>query len=549
MKHTHMKQILPFFFITSCFFISNTTFGQNNDYPKREVRGVWIASVLNIDYPRVQSQDDNYLRNEWIKLLQDLQATGINTLMVQIRPAADALYPSAIVPYSKYLTGQQGQPPYNGFDPLAFMIQTAHAYGMEFHAWLNPYRASMRKESIEGFSGLHMIKQHPEWFVKYNSQWIFNPGIPEVRDHVDNVVAELVSNYDIDAIHFDDYFYPYREGKEVFQDGSAFSRFNEGYTSVDDWRRYNVSELIYKLSKTIKRIKPNVQFGISPFGVWRNSYRDPLGSVTQAGQTCYDDLYADILLWLKNDWIDYIAPQNYWATGFAIADHQIIADWWANNSYGKPVYMGLGAYRIGVSSSREPNWMNEGETPRQIRYDRNTPNCKGFVFFSAKDLLRNPLGIMDSLKNNYFKYPCFTPQPLNFPEEMVAGEPDITSVIGEGGLVRIDWKEHWGEERPYQYVVYRFSTDKYDFEDARNMAAIIPHSFNKKLTFFDKNVEPGKTYTYAITAATKHFKEGPPSEFRVITKDNEGKVTRLTWKEKKKIRECTVIDWFSNPPY
>ncbi len=479
--------------------------------PKRELRGVWIASVLNIDYPSVPTTSDYVLKEEWIKLIDKHKALGINALYVQIRPSSDAFYKSDIVPWSRYLTGQSGTAPMNDFDPLPFMIETAHERGMEFHAWLNPYRASMDNQDPSSFAPNHIMNQHPDWCFKYGKRYILNPGIPEVRDHVNQIVAEIVSKYNVDGIHFDDYFYPYKIAGEGFPDSKTFQQFNNGFTNIEDWRRNNVDLLIYNLSKTIKKINPRVQFGISPFGVWRNNNRDPEGSATQAGLTCYDDLYADVRKWLREDWIDYVTPQVYWQIGFSIADHATIVKWWVDNSAGKPIYIGLGAYRVGQQSTREPAWTDPAEIGRQIRYSRTFKQVKGVVYFSSKSLTSNLLGIGDTLANNYYRFPAVPPEVIKDTSLLECDAPELRNVIAENGQTIIRWKasRKTQKRQPFQYIVYRFDNGNVDFTNGRNILTLIPYD-SKNLTYLDKNVVNEDLYTYAVTVVDCQHHETPP---------------------------------------
>ncbi|MEO0042167.1 MAG: hypothetical protein RL329_1615, partial [Bacteroidota bacterium] len=468
--------------------------------PKREMRGVWVATVLNIDYPATRTTDSKFLQSEWMRLLDSYKALNINAVFVQIRPSGDALYKSDIVPWSKYLTGTQGTPPSDYFDPLEFMVRTAHEKNIEFHAWMNPYRAAMDNESPSSMHSLHMMKQHPEWFVKYNKRHLFNPGLPEVRAHINDVVTEIVQKYDIDAIHFDDYFYPYKNGNEQFIDGSAYSRHNPGGLSLEDWRRDNVDQLISMLSSTIKRIKPRVQFGISPFGVWRNSYKDPSGSNTYAGVTCYDDLYADVRKWLQMGWIDYVVPQVYWTLGFSTAEHAAITQWWAANSYGKAVYIGLAAYRVGTKTAKEPNWTDPNQIAQQIDFDRSINGIKGFVFFSSKNLIQNPLGFATALRANQFAEYAAPPSLFRDTSALACDKAEVRTLTAENGKVLVRWKPtNKSREYYFQYLVYRFDKGKADYNDGKNIIAFLPGD-TKELTFNDYDVANGHNYTYSVVA-------------------------------------------------
>ena len=371
--------------------------------PKQEFRGVWVATVDNIDWPDAPTVNSEVQKAAFIKLADMHKRNGMNALIVQIRPAADAFYPSQYEPWSQWLTGVQGRPPYPYYDPLEFMITETHKRGMEFHAWMNPYRAvfSINSSSI---APTHITRIHPEWFLAYGEKKYFDPGNKEVQKYVAAIVKDVVARYDVDAIHFDDYFYPYTIPGKKFPDENTFRQYGKGM-SLGDWRRSNTDSIIVMLSRTIKETKKKVQFGISPFGVWRNSSVDPEGSNTKGGQTNYDDLYADILLWLRMDWIDYVAPQIYWEFGHKLAAFEVLTDWWAQHSYGKNCYIGIGYYRAGSNEA----WRDKTQLPRQIQKIRATPGLNGMGFYNSRMFEKNPNGWNDSLRLNYFKEPAVVP--------------------------------------------------------------------------------------------------------------------------------------------
>jgi uncharacterized lipoprotein YddW (UPF0748 family) len=395
-----MKNIKPVFTLHLILLLAlQGSYAQIN----KEFRAVWVATVDNIDWPSKKNLSSDSQKVEFIKLLDLHQKNGINAVIAQIRPAADAFYPSSYEPWSEWLTGQQGLPPQPYYDPLQFMIEETHRRGMEFHAWCNPYRAvfNLNKSSI---APTHVTKIHPEWFLNYGDKKYFDPGNKQVQQFVTNVIRDVVTRYDVDAIHFDDYFYPYKIAGKEFPDAASF-QLNGNGLDLESWRRSNVDSIILSLSRTIKEVKPYCRFGISPFGVWRNKSQDPDGSATEAGQTNYDDLYADILLWLKNSWIDYVAPQIYWEFGHPKAAYEVILDWWSKHSYGKHCYIGLGIYRAG----NNPAWKDKTQLPRQIEALRNTPNVQGMIFFSSKSFNNNPNGWNDSLRTRYFIEPALVP--------------------------------------------------------------------------------------------------------------------------------------------
>ncbi len=364
-----------------------------------EFRAVWVATVVNIDWPSKSGLSSQAQKDEFEALLDMHQKNGMNAIIMQVRPSGDALYPSSLEPWSEYLMGKQGQAPTPFYDPLTYMIEATHKRGMEFHAWINPYRAvfDVNKSSI---ANNHSSKLHPEWFLTYGDKKYFNPGLPEVWQHTNKVVRDLAARYDIDAVHMDDYFYPYKIPGKEFPDEATYQKNARGL-SKDDWRRSNCDTIVKQLSATIHQVKPGVQFGISPFGVWRNQSTDPRGSKTKA-TTNYDDLYADILLWLEQDWIDYVAPQLYWEQGHALADYNELIEWWNRNSYGKNLYIGHGIYRAGSNTA----WKSPSQIPNQITKMRSLKNTHGSAYFSSASFKTNANGWNDSLQNNYYRKPA-----------------------------------------------------------------------------------------------------------------------------------------------
>lgn len=396
--------------ISFCLFLTISTLFQSlqaqetSPAARPEMRAVWIATVDNIDWPEKPTISADEQKESFIRILDLHKRNGMNTVIVQIRPATDALYPSPFEPWSQWLTGRQGQPPIPYYDPLEFMISETHKRGMEFHAWMNPYRAvfNIHRSSI---APNHITRQHPGWFLTYGDKKYFDPGNKEAQDYVTRVVRDVVSRYQVDAIHFDDYFYPYPIPGREFPDFVTYKKFGNAM-SRDDWRRSNVDSIIHKLYRTIKETRPECQFGISPFGVWRNADKDPNGSNTKAGPTNYDVLYADILLWLRNGWIDYVTPQLYWEIGHPLADYQTLVEWWAKNTFGRKCYIGLAMYRAGSNAA----WRDKTQLPRQIEMIRNNPALNGMAFFSSKSFEKNLNGWGDSLRLNYFREPAPTPK-------------------------------------------------------------------------------------------------------------------------------------------
>lgn len=382
--------------------LSSTLWAQSVQ-PKPEMRAVWIATVDNIDWPEKPTTNSEELKASFLRLLDMHQRNGMNTLIVQIRPCTDAIYPSPLEPWSQWLTGEQGVPPSPFFDPLEFMITETHKRKMEFHAWMNPYRAvfNIHKSVL---ARNHITRIHPEWFLTYGDKKYFDPGNKDAQAFVNQVVKDVVTRYEVDAIHFDDYFYPYPIPGKAFPDDISYKKFGNGL-SKDDWRRSNTDSIIFQLRRTIRAIKPKCQFGISPFGVWRNADKDPEGSQTKAGPTNYDVLYADILLWLKKGWIDYVVPQLYWEFGHSAADFETLVKWWGQHTYGKNCYIGLGMYRAGSNGA----WKDKTQLPRQIERIRSIPELKGMVFFSSKSFEKNLNGWSDTIRTRYFNVPVPAP--------------------------------------------------------------------------------------------------------------------------------------------
>lgn len=385
--------------------LSLALFSYAQAQPAYEFRGVWIATVDNIDWPPKNNYNIYVQKADYIRQLELHKKNGMNAVVVQVRPAADAFYPSPFEPWSQWLTGEQGKAPSPYYDPLKFMIEEAHKRGFEFHAWCNPYRANLGigRTSI---SPTHISRLYPEWFLEYGGKLYFDPGNKEAQEWVTMVIKDIVARYDVDGIHMDDYFYPYRIPGAEFPDTASYRKYGQ---SMDkgDWRRSNTDSIIKKLNEVIKQKKPWCKFGISPFGVWRNADKDEDGSPTKAGVTNYDDLYADVILWAELGWIDYLAPQLYWERGHKLAAYETLVDWWSKHAYGRHMYIGHGIYRFWEPNNRA--WKNTAEIPEQINLLRQYPNIQGSIYFSSKSFDKNPGGWNDSLRNNQYRQPAMIP--------------------------------------------------------------------------------------------------------------------------------------------
>lgn len=489
---------------------------QDLQFPKREFRGVWVATVFNIDYPEKATANNIALQEEWRKLLESYQKLNLNAVIVQVRGVGDAIYPTQLAPWSKYLTGKQGKAPIRDADPLAKMVEIAHEMGFEFHAWFNPYRLTMNLDTTS-LSTAHDFFRHRDWAVQYGNKFYLNPGIPDVQKHIVSIVDEVVRKYDIDAVHFDDYFYPYQIKDQDFPDAEAFEQYGQEFWDIGDWRRSNVDSLIYKLHTQIKTVKPHVKFGISPFGVWRNVADDPGGSLTRAGVTSYDHLYADILKWMREDWIDYVAPQIYWNIGFPPADYETLVDWWRDNSYDKQLYIGHAVYK--VDNNKELAWSDPEELPRQIILNRQSEGVDGSIFFSSKQILNNPLGVKDLITENHYAAPALIPST-----PLLTGKatplPKLKKVKKRNGAVRLKWKIRWKDKKnePAYYVIYRFEGEQVgDLNNTQNILArsAIHSDCNE---YYDKTAKLDQFYTYVITGVNQQHEESESSNARLVLK-------------------------------
>ncbi len=493
--------------------ISIKTQSQSLVPSKREFRGVWVATVANIDWPSKNNLTTEQQKQEFINLLNVHQQQGINAIMFQVRPATDAFYAKSEEPWSQWLTGIQGKAPFPFYDPLQFAIEECHKRNMELHAWFNPYRGTFDGVTNK-IDKTHMTVLKPDWFFTYDGKKLFNPGIPEVRQYITRIIMNVVNMYDIDGVHFDDYFYPYAVKGQKINDQVAFTLYNNGITDINDWRRYNVDELIKTLSDSIHAKKKYVKFGISPFGIWKNKSQDEEGSVTFGGDSYYG-LFADSKKWIENGWVDYINPQIYWSFTTKAAPYANLVDWWSNHSYGKHLYIGHGAYRI--NEGKDAGWRNPSQIGNQITYNRLNPRVQGSVFFSSKSLTRNPAGVSDSLKANYYKYPALPP-PMLWLDSVAPNKPEnVLATADENGIL-LNWKTPMvakDGDKAYGFMVYRFDDPgSIQLDDPRAIKKVF---FGELTSWEDKEVETGKTYTYVVTALDRLKNESNGSIPVIIT--------------------------------
>ncbi|MFF4989841.1 glycoside hydrolase family 10 protein [Streptosporangium saharense] len=466
-------------------------------YPKREMRGIWIATVKNIDWPSRTGLTPARQRAEYVRILDEAVKHRFNAVFFQVRPASDALYKSSLEPWSEYLTGTAGKDP--GWDPLPFLIAEAHRRGLEFHAWFNPYRAAF-EGGMEGLPANHPARKHPEWIVKHEGKIYYNPGLPAVRDHVTAVVKDVAQRYDVDGIHFDDYFYPYPGAGVPFNDDAAFRKYGKGAKRAD-WRRDNVNTLISQVDTTVHQVKPYLKFGVSPFGIWRNKAQDPSGSAT-GGMSAYDSIYADARHWIRKGTVDYVIPQLYWPRGFKAADYDVLVPWWAAQVKGTDVdlYIGQGLYRVGATDSAA--WRKAGELASHLALNRKYKEVNGDVYFSAKQLLTNPLGALDQVVAKYYTRPALLPLIKGLGGKAPATPADLKAQDGA-----ISWNP---SPDARSYAVYRVTSGdagECATADARNLVAVVPASGQGRQSFTTRG-----SGTYLVTALDRLQNESPTAK-------------------------------------
>ena len=445
-----------------------------------------------------------------IQILDSLRKCKVNAVIFQIRPTADALYKSSIEPWSEWLTGQQGSEPYPYFDPLELVVEEAHKRCMEVHAWINPYR-------VTNFKNYKLVPDHiyfqkPYLFKEYGGRIYFDPGLEETGDYLIKVLQDIVSRYDVDALHLDDYFYPYPAGGWDFPDEETYQSNPRGFTRKTDWRRDNVNRIVQRIQDSVKSLKPWVEFGVSPFGVWRNMNKDSKGSATQAGVTNYDDLYADVILWADSGWVDYLAPQLYWEIGKKVADYAVLAPWWQDNVKNCKLYFGL--YASGLEVNKPKVWKTPNELIRQLRFNEECITNDGVIYYSTKYFLKNIQGLQDSLRTQFYTNHSLPPQSIrgmeseaHFPVNLQLDTLDCLSwdaVHADGG------------EAISYYVVYAFPDSlECDFDNPDYILEITP---NTKVQLSDYPFLNNSIYCITVTAVNRYRKESDPYEFVVRTK-------------------------------
>lgn len=459
---------------------------------KREMRGAWIQCVNG----QFQGMGTVKMQQTLTYQLDELQKDGVNVIIFQVRPECDALYESSLEPWSRFLTGQQGKAPVPFWDPLQWMIDECHNRGMELHAWINPYRARTKTTTVLDPSHIKMRK--PQNCFEYDGLTILNPGIAENRDYICEVARDIVTRYDVDGIHMDDYFYPYPAAGQQIPDDAQYRQNSNGIKDRGDWRRYNVNLFIEQFYKTIHEAKPWVKVGISPFGIYRNKRSSSIGSNTNGLQN-YDDLYADILLWVNNGWLDYCVPQIYWEIGNKAADYDTLIRWWNQYAGNRPLVIGEDVER--TVKYTDPQNPSQHQLPAKHRLHQQMTNVKGTVLWYAKAAVDNVGGYGTMLRNNYWRTPALQPD-MSFIDKKTTGKVSRLKPVWTSDGYILFWTAPKGKtwrDTATRYVVYCFAKgEKVNTDDASKIVAITSN------TFYRLPYDDGKQkFTYVVTALNR----------------------------------------------
>lgn len=470
------------------------TLGQ--EFPKREFRGVWVTTAFNLDWPSNPGLSERQQKEEFEHLLDQFEAHNLNSVIVQVRAAADAFYKSENEPWSYWLTGKQGKAP--SYDPMAYMIEACHARNMEFHAWFNLFRAVSHTKFFDPAKS-HVTKKHKDWCYEMPPSLYFDPGNPEVRNYLNGVVMEVVRKYDIDGVHLDDYFYHQESHNKKIKDHSTFKKFGGDFTDISDWRRDNVNKVIQSLNDSIKAVKRHVKFGISPAPVWRHKYVDERGSNSDRALTSYDDLYADSRTWIENSWVDYIMPQLYWSYKHKGVGFETMREWWDNNAYKRHLYVGLALYKVGNDSDK--SWSETSELTNQLTATRTTSNIQGIGFFKASSFGVNNIHIEDTLKELHLQRPALLPT-MPWLDSIPPLPPVNLTIESIGDFTKLQWMEPIEAadgDLPSHYVIYRFEqNENVSTTNAKNILAI-----SSTNDYIDATAQKSISYIYLITSLDK----------------------------------------------
>lgn len=477
--------------------------------PLRQMRGMWIASVVNINWPSKQGLSVEEQKAEYLAWLDLAEQRKLNSVFVQIRPTADAFWPSPFEPWSHWITGVQGQDP--GYDPLGFAVEETHKRGLAFHAWFNPYRVSMQDDPNQLHPD-HPGRKNPDWILPFGGKLYYNPGMPEVRKFCQDAMLDALARYDIDGLHFDDYFYP--TNSTAFDDAEEFAKYGAGFPDLAAWRRNNVDLMVSEMQQRVREVKPEAAWGISPSGIWRNKGTDPLGSETNGGQS-YDNLHADTRGWVKKGWLDYIAPQLYWYIGQPPADYSKLVPWWSDVADGTKtmLWIGQAAYKAG-DPAQAPEWQDPKELSDHLTLNRDHPQISGDIWYNANDLRQDRIASVSTAVADHYVRPALAPVLPRLATGKAPNRPVLAYALRKRGGVEVR-AVATGRQEPFQFAIFRFPGRARDaqFADARHLVAVVPG--DRQVVWHDPDGKRGDHYhVVAVDRANRTSK--PSNGFPVI---------------------------------
>lgn len=497
MKANSQRQHLFLIIFTLLLLLFQQSIGAEEVNPRKtEMRGAWIATVAGIDWPSKRGLPEQQ-KKELIQILDSLKACNFNTVAFQVRPTADALYKSALEPWSAYLTGKQGQAQSPEYDPLDFVIDEAHKRCMDVHVWMNPYRVINSGDSTQLVKN-HLYYERPELFAWYGGKLYFNPAYQDVRDYLTMIVMDIVLRYDLDAIHFDDYFYPYAIKGEEFPDDKDYKTLGKGFKSKAEWRRNNVDQVIDQIQHTIKNAHPWVQFGIAPFG---------------NNTTNVNELYADVTKWINNGWIDYVAPQLYWNIGHKTSDYAKFYDWWTkeclNQKNGTACPLYIGQYASGLEIYDQTAWKTPNELVRQLHQNYKKNGDQGSFFYSNKYIMRNPQGLLDSLRTNFYRYPALQPAGASWKSWPASASAAPSNLRIENNYLK--WDAVTGKDglQVRYYIVYALPEGENQLKPEYIVTMTTNKNGNLYLLDYKTNLPAGSRIV--VTSFNRYHKESEPS--------------------------------------
>lgn len=481
------------------------TDAQDLEFPKYEFRGAWIATVYQLDWPK--STSEIHQKSQLISLLDHLKDAGINAVFFQVRSFADAMYESSYEPWSYYLTGNQETPA--TYDPLEFAIEEAHLRGMEIHAWVNPYRA--HHVGRYRVANNHVTKTHPEWTYRAGDLIYLDPGQRDVRTYITRIVMDIARRYQIDGIHFDDYFYPYPPNHLTFTnrpDNDSFVNDNRGFTNINPWRRDNINLQIKEVSDSLRSFNPQLKFGVSPFGIWKNGV--PSGIF---GLDAYNRIFADPISWIESKTIDYLVPQLYWKIG-GEQDYKKLSRWWGSKMGDRHLYIGHALYETGRKFSAS-------EVINQVTFNReNSELIDGSVFFRTNHLLPGrSRSFSQKIRNGLYKYPALPP-PMDWKDSTPQPAPTNLTVTENQTSVELRWDDF--NDGHNRYAIYRVQSttppnESFVTDDAQNLIAI-----TGEMEYIDEDVFPlHEEYWYFIRSVSPNSIESHSSSIVSTSRESD----------------------------